>query len=351
MRPVSRSLALVATAVILATGCGGSDDEPSASSGSGTTSAATTSTAAPQSLLAGAKGWLAYQSLGSSGPDAVYLVQADGSDGHEIVTAIPGSHAHPDFSRDGSKLAFDQRTSDAHVDQVYVADADGSGARQVSKCRPPKCAGLWEPAWSPDGKQLAVSSAAGFHGNDAPADRFGIAIIDAATGAMRSVVDHDFPTGQDHFARWSPDGRRLVFWRDREGMGDMAVFVVNVDGSGLRQLTEWDMRAGDPDWSPDGKLIVFGTHPLSNFDQAGHSELYTISPDGNGLRRLTNYGPDGPRATQPRWTPDGKGILYTRTSQAGMPRHIYVLSADGRQDAPVLTTNMIYTHPILQSTP
>jgi hypothetical protein len=178
MRPVSRWLAL-ATAVVLVTGCGGSDDEPRASSGSGTTSAGTTSTAAPQSLLAGAKGWLAYQSISSSGPDGVYLVQADGSDDHEIVTDIPGQRSHPDFSRDGEQLAFDQRTSDDEVDQVYVADADGSGARQVSKCRAPKCAGLWEPAWSPDGSQLAIASSAGFHPG-APSDRFGIAIIDVA---------------------------------------------------------------------------------------------------------------------------------------------------------------------------
>jgi Tol biopolymer transport system component len=257
---------------------------------------------------------------------------------------------HPDFSRDGKQLTFDQRTSDDDVDRVYVAAVDGSGARQVSQCSPPACAGLWEPAWSPDGRQLAAASSAGFH-RGAPSDRFGIAIIDAAEGTVRPVVEHDFLTGQDHFPRWSSDGRRLVFWRDREDQGDMAVVVVNVDGSGLRQITDWDMRAGDADWSPDGRLLVFGTQPLSNFQQAGHSELYTVRPDGKELRRLTNNGPGGARATQPRWTPDGKGILYTLTTQAGTPRHIYLLSADGKRDTPVITSKRVYTHPILQSTP
>jgi TolB protein len=302
------------------------------------------------SPVASAKGWLAYQSVSPRGGDGVFLVRTDGSGDHEIVTDIPGQRRHPDFSRDGKHLVFDQTTSDADVDQVYVANADGSGARQVSKCQAPKCAGLWEPAWSPDGRQLAIASSAGFHPG-APSDRFGIAIINLAKRTVRSVVDHDFPTGQDHFPRWSPDGRQLVFWRDREGKGDMAVFVVNVDGSGLRQLTDWDMRAGDADWSPDGKRIVFGTQPLGNFQGAGHSELYTIRPDGKGLRRLTHYGSDGPRATQPRWTPDSKAILYTRTTQEGRPRHIYVLSANGKHDAPVLTAKPIYTHPILQPTP
>jgi Tol biopolymer transport system component len=54
-----------------------------------------------------------------------------------------------------------------------------------------------------------------------------------------------------------------VFWRERFGSGgtQMAVFVVKVDGSGLRQLTKWGLLAGDADWSPDGKVIVFGTGP------------------------------------------------------------------------------------------
>jgi hypothetical protein len=49
-------------------------------------------------------------------------------------------------------------------------------------------------------------------------------------------------------------------------------------------------------------------------------------------------------------TPDGKVILYTRTTQAGTPLHISVLSADGKHDTPVVTANRIYTHPMLQST-
>ena len=351
MRPVSRWLALVTTAVVLVAGCGGADNKPTASAGSGTTSAAPSSTAAPPALIAQATGWLAYQSISSRGPDGVYLVRVDGSDDHEILTDVPGKRLHPDFSPDGKQLAFDQQTSDADIEQIYVADADGSHPRQVAKCQAPKCAGRWDPAWSPDGRQLAVVSSAGLHPG-LPPDRLGIAIIDPATGTERSVVDHDAPTGQEHFPHWSPDGRRLVFWRERFGSGgtQTAVFVVNLDGSGLRQLTKWSLFAGDADWSPDGKRIVFGTYPLGNFQLAGHSELYTIRPDGNSLRRLTNNGPDGPRAAHPRWTPDGKAILYIRTTQTGTPRHIYVLSADGKHDTPVLTANRVYTHPTLQST-
>ncbi len=109
------------------------------------------------------------------------------------------------------------------------------------------------------------------------------------------------------------------------------------------------MNAGDPDWSPTGSLIVFGTRPLLDFGD-GESELYTMRPDGSEITQLTNNGARGPRATQPRWTPDGEDILYTRVPQQGLPRHIWLLSADGKADRPVLQRREIYTHPVLQPT-
>jgi TolB protein len=334
-------------------GCGGSDSKPTGRTHAATGTSAATSTPGASSV-ASADGWLSYQSTTARGEfeDGVFLVRGDGSQDHQIVADLPGRQAHPDFSRDGSRLAFDQLTSeDSAASQVYVADTEGAHARRLDPCGVPKCAGHWEPAWSPDGKQLAVSTDVDA-GPFQPPARFGIAIIDLAKGTERSVLEHAGEAGQDHFARWSPNGRELVFWRGREGPGGVqaAVFVVGADGTGLRRLTAWGRLAGDPDWSPDGRRIVFTTRPLVDFPGAGQSELYTIRPNGTGLRRLTSYGPNGPRATQPRWTPDGKAILYTRTNQNGFPRHISVINADGTGDAPALTDKPIYTHPVLQPT-
>jgi Tol biopolymer transport system component len=161
---------------------------------------------------------------------------------------------------------------------------------------------------------------------------------------VTQVLDHKSAEGQDQFASWSPDGKRLAFYRVRsesgqdqvEGIGQTAVFVVNIDGSGLRRLTPWNMHAGDPDWSPKGDLIAFSTRPLLNFT-SGRSELYTIRPDGSGMRALTSHGADGPRATQPQWTPDGEAILYTRANQSLTTRHVWAIDRTGGKDAPVLT--------------
>jgi TolB protein len=243
--------------------------------------------------------------------------------------------------------------ADGAQDQVYIGRADGSDLRQIAPCRPPKCASHWEPAWSPDGSRLAISTAAGPMTDAGPA-RFGISVVDVRSQKVRPVVDHPSSTGQDHFARWSPDGRHMVFWRERvsvAGAAETAVFVVDADGGDARQITPWDLLAGDPDWSPDGSLIVFSTYPLLVFGETGDSDLHVIKPDGSGMRSLTSHSKHASRATQPRWTPDGKAILYVRTGPGGTPRHIWAVNADGRLDAPVLTTDAIYTHPVLQPSP
>ncbi|HWC15344.1 MAG TPA: hypothetical protein VG929_12245 [Actinomycetota bacterium] len=301
-------------------------------------------------MLSSEEGWLAYQTLGSQGFDRISLVRVDGTDDHSILDELDGNVRHPDFSRDGSRLAFDQLESDESADQVYVANADGTAAKPVARCDLARCLSYWEPAWSPDGTHLAISTAAGPLTDKGPSG-FGIAIVDVDSGAVRQMLDHPSQVGQDHFPRWSPDGERLVFWRGRyaaDGSPQTAIFLVNVDGSGLRQLTPWNMLAGDPDWAPDGSLIVFNTRPLLEFGEDGRSELYTMHPDGSQMLPLTSYGDDGARATQARWTPDGRAIIYTRVTQSGSPRHVWAISADGRIDVPILETDSIYTHPVLQ---
>lgn len=142
-----------------------------------------------------------------------------------------------------------------------------------------------------------------------------------------------------------------MFWRARQGIDgnpQAAIFTIRADGQGLRQLTPWPMTAGDPDWSPTGSLIVFTTRPLVDFSSSGESELYTMRPDGSGITQLTHNGPSGARATQPRWTPKGEAILYTRVSQAGLPRYTWLVAADGTTDGPVLQNGPIFTHPVVQ---
>ena len=338
------------------TACAPSAAPPSASSSSPLDRASRDTSPAtaplPNQPFAEYSGWLAYQTCDSCSSELdteIHLVRGDGTDDHVILGELAGRKAHPDFSPDGSRLAFDNLASFDDADVTYVAAADGSEPVLAAPCQPPDCVQLWEPAWSPDGTRIAAALAR--NGSAAGPERFGIAIIELASEQVTAIVEHPAADGQDHFPRWSPEGDRLVFWRGQPTATGVqtAIFVVNTDGSGLEQLTEWADNAGDPDWSPDGSLIVYGTYPLLEF-RSGTSELFTIRPDGTGVEQLTAFGPEGPRATQPRWTPDGSAILYTRTTQAGSPRTLWVVSADGQADQSVFAESArgIYTHPVMQ---
>jgi len=335
----------LATAVV-ATACG-TTVTPGTSPSTGRPSPGS-SVPEADSPLGSAAGWIAYQSHGPDFPDhvVVHLVRTDGTEDHEIGADVePGAiHHHPDWSSDGSQLLFDVQ---GEPDQLYVMNADGSDARMVTDCVLPECVGATHASWSRDGTRIAAAYAIGPLGPQGPA-RLGLAIIDVDSGARSVILDHDALDGQDLYPRWSADDEQLVFWRERND-GTTAIFVIDVDGNNLTQLTEWDQFAGDPDWSPDGTLIVFTTYPLRVFGVAEESDLYTMRPDGTDVRQLTRL--EGSRATQPRWTPDGQAITYTRVEASGRPRHIWVVRADGTDDTPVLTTSENITHAVLQPTP
>lgn len=293
--------------------------------------------------------WLAYQGIDNQGRDRTFLVRSDGSGERLAMPQVQGWLRHPDFSADGTMLTVDHLV-EGQMDQVLVAAADGSDPRQVGDCHWP-CIAHWEPSFSPDGRTLAMSTAHGPFDEETGPESYGIGLLDVASGQMTQVLRHSWREGQDHYARWSADGSRLVFWReDWDEDYRTAVFTVRVDGTDLRQLTPWSMSAGDPDWSPDGRRIVFSTRPLLGYGD-GVSDLWTVRPDGSHLERLTSGTATGPRATQPRWSADGKRILYVKVPQDRSSFHVWSVDARGRGDCPVLTQRRGYFHPEQQPHP
>ena len=137
-----RALVAVSAMLLLATACtGGDGGGGTAVTESPTVAPATAAGASPTTRelpasLASAKGWLAYSTF-IGDEDRIHLARVDGSEDHQAFTELPGDVIRADFSRNG-QLAFEYRPpNDAY--NVYVANADGTGARVVAKCKVDEC--------------------------------------------------------------------------------------------------------------------------------------------------------------------------------------------------------------------
>jgi TolB protein len=131
----------------------------------------------------------------------------------------------------------------------------------------------------------------------------------------------------DDFASWSADGRKIAFWSTRTDphdnpTGDQEIFVMNADGSGLRQLTYNTLDDGGPAWSPNGDRLVF--HRLPG-DGTG-ADLWTMRVNGTGERNLTRS--PGIVDRYGAWSPDGHEIVFMR-DDSGLENDIATIRPDG----------------------
>jgi TolB protein len=124
------------------------------------------------------------------------------------------------------------------------------------------------------------------------------------------------------------DGKRLAFTRVKNNK-QAAVFVVNIDGTGLRRLTPWNLDAASPDWSPDGRQILFNSYFDPHPDK--FSQIYAIRPDASHRTVLTHTR-HGTRSFRPSWSPDGTSIVFDRLTPLGKRQgrvDLYVTNRNG----------------------
>jgi TolB protein len=277
-------------------------------------------------------GRILFQSLAPGGGDTLYSMVRDGSDVRRLQLNVPGSAISPDWSPDGKHVTFSVAAGDSQ--SIWTADADGKNAQELFDCTG-ACLGTDYPAWSPDGKSIAFTY---YNSNPPPTagppSGDSIRVIDLQTGKVRVVVRSTFPRLVD-LARWSPDESRLVVERDRFATDGTEtgcrIETVRVRDGQVRPLTPFAQFAFHPDWSSSGNLITFDTYDLlafGGFDAApGPSNLFTIRPDGSHLRQLTHFEPGGNRVSAATFTPDSEQILFTY--QVGISRKAGVISSSG----------------------
>ena len=115
--------------------------------------------------------------------------------------------------------------------------------------------------------------------------------------------------------QWSPDGRTILFQTARDGNNE--IYAMDVDGSDPRNLTNDPGSDGDGGflWSPDGRKIAFTTR------RDGNTELYVMNADGSGQTRVTRSREDEALLS---WSPDSRRMAFQRwpsTPQMGVLRH------------------------------
>ena len=214
-------------------------------------------------------------------------------------------HLAPALSPDGKRIAYLSEKDFYFVD-LWLADATtGQTIRRLLKST---SSGNYETfrflnssaSWSADGKYLAL--AAQHSGKD------DIVIVDVDKD--KQVHDIRLPIAGITTPTWSPDGTQLVFSGLQGGISDL--YVVNVDGSGLKQLTHDKSADLHPVWSPDGKTIAFTTDrgPGSDFNALkwGNLRVALYHLDSGQIDLLP--GMDLGRNSNPQWSPDGKSLVY-----------------------------------------
>lgn len=172
------------------------------------------------------------------------------------------------------------------------------------------------PAFSANGRFVAFSSVT----EPLVAGRHIYVINVDGTGLLQLTTGPSF----DANPSFSPNGKQVVFDR-HAGAGKTHVFIINVDGSGLRQLTNGNFSDSEPVYTPSGKRIVF----VSDRDhdvKTDRSDIFAMAPSGANQRVLI----DGPYyEKEPDTAPSGKGIAFVSNRRPGI--NIFVANASGRQ--------------------
>jgi Tol biopolymer transport system component len=255
----------------------------------------------------------------------IFTANPDGTDEQQLLVD-PSCCAH--WSPDGSKISAAASAPDGRITTALV-NPDGTGF--VAKNIPDPTLNLECPAWAPDATRLACE---GFDEvrPDRPAGLFTIRASD--WGDLVRVTTNPFGTS-DIPGDYSPDGTRIVFLRENPHLHAVALFVVDVSGSRLHQITPWQPgELPSASWSPDGNWILT--------DNA-QGRLYLVHPDGTGRHQIPLRFDSRGRAFafQPGWSPDGTKIVFSLFTGRGPgtgQEDVYTANADGTGVAHLTST-------------
>ena len=233
----------------------------------------------------------------------IYTMDPDGANETRLTHNDKGDDENVSWSPDGRRIAHTSYhliplNEASQAAEIYVMNADGSDRTRLTDND------AWDsqPAFSPDGAQIAFASAR--DGN------YEIYLMSADGSDPVNLTNHE---SRDMRPRWTDGGARITFLSDRDG--ENALYTMNADGSNPTRLSDEVSSV----WSPDGAMVLFTKGP------SRQKEIFIRAADGTNETQLTDT--PGFNNTAPVWSPDGARIFF-ESDRDGQPE-IYVMNADG----------------------
>lgn len=235
-----------------------------------------------------------------------------------------GNERYPAWSPDGSQIAYHSDASGTF--DLYIMNADGTDKRRLPLSEESQAFHESMPQWSPDGRYLS------FHANTG--GTWNLYLTDPIGETAVMLTDNPL---DDVRLQWSPDGTRAVFASARSPSGERAslnIYVVDVPApetlmasstppleGDLRPVVSTRYEDWQPNWSPDGRSILFISGP--DYDR----DIFLLDLNTGNITNLTNTrGVDESHAS---WTPDG-GIVYASDAAGGSYDLYYMESIGAR---------------------
>ena len=279
---------------------------------------------------------VAFASRGS-----VWTVPAQGGEPKRLTNAAPSAAGDPreaadrmpQWSPKGGWLLF--ATGRRGHNSLMTVKADGEAESFVAD---PREGDADEGVWSPDGTAIAYVLRTREHFSG----EIKIQAVDPSSGQAQGepITVYTAPADRGgswsvHGLKWTPDGKRLAAVLQTSGWDNIWLLDAR-PGATPQPLTKGDWEDGAPEFSPDGRSIVL----LSNRSEDGGSpeqrRVWVQPLDGGAAHLLAPQQTPGTDA-EPRWTPDGKQIVFRRESPLG-PADIYSAPAGGGEATPLTHT-------------